>query len=97
MAEVNQEYGLLHLEVATFRRHTQQAINNGNTNVVSRAFKLAEKYLLLGNGKLQNALGVSYVEDLEFRDQKFPRRWAWELLPATLKAEYEAFHGKQAA
>lgn len=94
VADVNQQYGLLHLEVAAFRRHTQQAINNGNTNGVSCAFSLAEKYLLLGNAKLQNALGVSYVEDLEFRDQKSLRRWAWELLPATLKAEYEAFHGK---
>lgn len=94
IAEVNRQYGLLHFEVAVFRRHTQHAINNGNTSLVLLAFKLAERYLVLGNRTLQNALAVSYVEDLEFRDQKFPRLWAWHLLPAPLKKVYEAFHIK---
>jgi hypothetical protein len=96
-ADVNQEGGLLHLEVAVFRRHTQAAIDAGDGAAVSRAFALAERYLLLGNAKMRNAIAVSYVEDLNFEDGKSARRWAWGQLPESLKAEYEAFHGKQPA
>jgi hypothetical protein len=94
-ADLNREYGLLHFEVAAFCRHTQAAIDSGDRVAVSLAFKLAERYLLLGNARMQNAIVVSYVEDLDFKDSKTARSWAWEQLPLSLKAEYEKFHGKQ--
>lgn len=93
--ELNTEYGLLHLETAVFRRFTQHAIDNQDKDVVVRCFAIAEKYYAMGNGKLQNAIGVSYVEDLVFADQQTVRQWAWPLLPALLKTAYEVFHGRQ--
>jgi hypothetical protein len=93
--DLNAGYGLLHLETAVFRRFTQQAIDNQEKDVVARCFAIAEKYYAMGNGKLQNAIGVSYVEDLVFADQQTARQWAWSLLPALLRTEYEAFHGRQ--
>lgn len=92
---LNAQYGLLHLETEVFRRFTQQAIDNRNKDIVVQCFAIAEKYYTMGNGKLRNAIGVSFVEELVFADQETSRQWAWTLLPAPLKAEYEAFHGRQ--
>jgi hypothetical protein len=95
--DLNAEHGLLHLETAVFRRFTQHAIDNGDRDVVVKCFSIAEKYYAMGNGKLQNALGVSYVEDLVFLDQRTPRQWAWVLLPTSLKTAYEVLRGGQNA
>ena len=95
--DVNQEHGLLHLEVAAFARRTQRAIDEQDREAVSRAFKLAAKCLTDGDSKLQNAIGVSYLEHLEFRDQKVARSWAYEQMPQSLRGAYRALRGAGAA
>ena len=58
------EEGLLHCEVAAFRRQTEKAIDNGNEKLVKGHFQLVEKLLQSADTKLENALLVSYIEDL---------------------------------
>src|SRR5262245_36890698 len=92
-SSLNREHGLLHLEVHAFHRFAQAAIDGGDVKTVTRCFKLAERFLLYGNGNITNAIGVSFVEHLEFAND---REWAWKLLPLPLKEAYEALCGKQA-
>jgi len=87
--ELNQEYGLLHLEVHTFTRFVQSLIDAGEKEELVKAFQLVEKYMREGNAALANALGVSFLEHLNFTDGKVPRQWAEALLPPYLKAQYD--------
>lgn len=48
-----------------FGDFVQGAITVGNREDVASCFRLAEKYYREGNGYLQNAIGVSFVEHLE--------------------------------
>ncbi len=91
---INQEFGLLHLEVGVFYCFTQQLIDEGKKESVIKAFEIADRFNRLGNKKIQNAIDVSYVEGLEFKNTgKNTRNWAWKLLPQSLKDDYIAFHG----
>jgi hypothetical protein len=93
--EINREMGLLHMEVSVFRRFTQQMICEGDRAIVEQCFKIAEKYYLNGNSKMVNAIGVSYIEDLDFTDTKQNyKSWSWGYFPESLKKEYISFHGK---
>jgi hypothetical protein len=90
--ELNSEHGLLHLETAVFRRIAQQAIDEHNESVLRHCFAIAEKYYNYGQTKVRNAMAVSFVEGLNFRDQKVMRSWALPLLPEPLHAVYEVLH-----
>lgn len=93
--DINAEQGLLHLEVSVFYLFTQKLINEGNVERVKIAYHIADKYFRLGDTKMQNAIDVSYVEGLEFKNtKKNEREWAWQVLPSMLKAAYTSFHGK---
>lgn len=89
---VNQEYGLLHLEIHAFRDFAQAAIDRGDEGTTVRAYMLAERFFVLGNNKMVNAIAVSFIEHLEFTKG---RSWAWQLLPAVLKPVYEQLCGRQ--
>lgn len=94
-SEINSEEGLLHLEVGVFYQFTQKIINEGEREKVAKSFEIANRYYLGGNSKVQNAIGVSYVEGLEFKNtKKNIREWAWEIFPERLKTEYMEFHGR---
>ena len=96
--EINQEMGLLHFEVGVFRRFTQQKITEGDEATVRKCFFIAEKYYSFGNAKVHDAIAVSYVEELEFKDSRQNQKsWAWECLPQILKDEYISFHGRPGA
>jgi hypothetical protein len=82
-AEINAQYGLLHLE-GVFADFVQRAITLGNAKDVALCFKLAEKYYRDGNDRMKNAIGVSFVEHMELGNAQ----WAWELLGPVLKREY---------
>lgn len=96
--EINQEMGLLHLEIGVFKSFTQKMINDAKKDTVQKCFAIAEKYYLEGNAKLSNAIGVSYIKKLEFDDtDKNYRSWSWECLPESLKVVYIGFHGHPSA
>jgi len=87
--DVSQQYGLLHLEMHSFCYFTRAAIDKGEKNDVIRAFQIAEKYMRYGNSEMQNAVGVSYLEHLNFSDGKVRRSWAKCLLPPTVREAYD--------
>ncbi len=57
------ETGLLHLEVAAFRRATEQAIDNGRRWEAEKHFRWVEELLSEAGPELLNALHVSYLKD----------------------------------
>jgi hypothetical protein len=54
---------------------------------VKKHFEFVRKADLTGDSTVQNAVGVSYLEHLNFRDGKRHRSWAWDLLPEPLREE----------
>ena len=88
--ELNQQLGLLHLEVHVFTRFVQSLIVTGDKSNLTKAFQIADKYLREGNGDITNALAVSFLEHLNFKDGKVSRSWAEEYLSASLKVEFVA-------
>ncbi len=95
-ATINVQQGLLHFEVGVLYMHTQKLIKNGEREKITKSFKIAHKFYRNGDKKVNNAIGVSYVEDLEFTNtEKTCRDWAWHIFPASLKKEHIEFHGKE--
>jgi hypothetical protein len=58
------EAGLLHCEVAAFRRATETAMDSGELWEAECHFRLVEELLATAGPELRNALEVSYLEDL---------------------------------
>ena len=85
--ELNDEVwrGLLHLETACLTRFVQSAIDRGDRRDVARCFEFARRWWMAGDGVVQNALGVSFIEHLDFNDGKVLRSWAFDLLPLALQ------------
>jgi hypothetical protein len=85
-AEIDDDAGLFYLRVGSLARHTQAAIEDGDRAEVQRQFEFVRRADLAGDSEVQNALGVSYLEHLNFQDGKRHRAWAWDLLPEPLKS-----------
>ncbi len=93
--DINQEYGQLHFEVNVMRKRAQKAIYDGDRKSLDLLFNLASIGYEKGNSDLKDAIDVSFVEPLEFKETKKNNyKWAWESMPETLKQLYLAFHGK---
>ena len=84
---LDEDAGLFYLQVGSLARCTQAAIDDGHREEVKRQFEFVRKADLAGDREVQNALGVSYLEHLNFQDGKRHRSWAWDLLPEPLKEE----------
>jgi hypothetical protein len=89
-SDLNQEHRLLHLETDVLTRFVETSIDTGDKDNLVTALQIADKFLRNGNGKVVNALTVSFLEHLNFEDGKVPRQWAWEYMTAALKEEYQA-------
>ena len=86
--------GLLHLEMATFARATQAAIDAAEIETIKRHFKFADEIFRDAAPDVENAINVSYLENLRFEGRKAKRAKARELLPPRLKTaltELEAY------
>lgn len=81
--------GLFHLEVSSFARYTQQQIDASNHSELKRCFGLVRRFLLEGDDDVKNAIGVSYLEHLNLRDQKKSRSWALDEMPEIVRQWYE--------
>lgn len=89
----NAEQGLLAFEMNVFARFTMRMIGEGDRDAVTKCYAIALKFYEGGNAWLRDAIDTCYIEDLEFRKHKrVSHDWAWELMPASLKALYEDFH-----
>lgn len=64
VGQINQyETGLIHSEMAVFRRATEQAIDSGRLWEAEKHFRLIEELLSNAGPDLLNALEVTYLED----------------------------------
>ncbi len=62
------EVGLLHCEMAAFRRATEAAMDRGAAWLAERHFRFLERMLGEAGPALSNAIEVSYLEDLALGD-----------------------------
>ena len=86
-AQINQsETGLLHCEVAAFRRATEQAIDSGRSWEAEKHFRFVEELLREAGPELLNALEVSYLEDFALGECT-PKRYqvVKERMPKSLR------------
>lgn len=83
--EVTDEAGLLHLEMSCFARRTQKAIDEENRADLKRCFDFASRVLENADPDVENAVIVSYLENLDFRDGERNHNWAIEMMHPALK------------
>ena len=94
VADINAEGGALHMEMDQLRYFAERLIGEGDVPRVEQLFALMDEAYSAGDAKLKNAIDVSFVAPLNFKDsKKKSRHWAWDSLPAALKALYIEFHG----
>jgi hypothetical protein len=87
------EAGLLHCEVAAFRRATEEAMDAGRLWESERHFRLVEELLPLAGSDLENALEVSYLEDLALGNCTPARYQAVkERMPEPLRKKVIGYH-----
>ena len=75
--------GLVHLEMGTFAEFVQRAKGRADWDVYGRALRLADRLLREGEPALENAVHVSFLEQIDFNG---PRgQDAWRLLSPELQ------------
>lgn len=80
--------GLVHCEMAELRRATNAAIAAGDLATVRRHFEFVDEVLRAADEAVENAVVVSYLEDLDFRDPHGDA--ARKLLRPRLRTELDA-------
>ncbi len=86
--------GLLHLEMATLARATQAAIDIQDTETVVQHFQFVDELFRSAAPDVENAVNVSYLENLRFEGRKAEPTKARELLTPRLRQaliELEAY------
>ena len=86
--------GLLHLEMATLARATQAAIDGQDRHTVRRHFQFIDEVFRQAAPDVENAVNVSYLENLRFEGRKAAPTKARELLTPRLRqalAELEEY------
>jgi len=87
--------GLLHLEVAAFRRCVEDAIDNGRLWDVERYTRFIADSLTNADDALNNAIGVSFIEDFALGDFTEQRRKAVsDRMPKKLRDEIIAINDR---
>lgn len=77
--------GLLHLEMATFARATQTAIDSQDKTTVLRHFRFIDEVFRDAAPDVENAVNVSYLENLRFEGRKATASKARQLLTPRLR------------
>lgn len=78
--------GLLYIETGCLARLATRQITDGDTQGVKQTFEFVRRCWLDGDGEVQNAIGVAFLEHLNFDDtKKRQRSWAFRLLPPVLQ------------
>ncbi len=93
---INEQYGLIHLEMHVFLDFVKDQIDSANRDKVSRAFQIVERHFMNGNSDLVSAIGVSFLEHLDLGLAKEKPSWALEIFPSSLRQAYEEirkYHG----
>src|SRR5262245_52274303 len=85
---------LLHLEMATLARATQAAIDDQNRDTVLQHFQFIDEVFRQAAPDVENAVNVSYLENLRFEGRKAAPTKARDLLTPRLRqalAELEEY------
>ena len=77
--------GLLHLEMATLARATQAAIDNQDKATVVSHFQFVDEEFRDAAPDVENAVNVSYLENLRFEGRKAAPTRARDLLTPQLR------------
>jgi hypothetical protein len=77
--------GLLHLEMATLARATQKAIDNEDNATIVRHFQFVDEVFRDAAPDIENAVNVSYLENLRFESRKAALVQARDLLTPRLR------------
>jgi hypothetical protein len=64
--DVESEAGLLHNQMHAFTRLTNDAVAVGDLSALKRQFAFADRFFHHSEDALENAMCVSYLEDLDF-------------------------------
>ena len=89
-SSVNQQHGLMHLEVHEFERFVNSRIAEGDRESVAKAFQFLDRVLKNGSSELKNAVAVSFLEHMNFEDGRVARSWAARLMPPLVSECYES-------
>jgi hypothetical protein len=81
--------GLLHLEMATLARATQEAIYNQDRATIFRHFQFVDEVFRDAAPDVENAVNVSYLENLDFDCIKAKPTRARDLLTTRLRQALE--------
>ncbi len=87
--EIEEDQGLLHLQIGTFSHLVQSFIDSGNSSEFSKACSLCIKLFSSADPDLENALNVSFLEHLNFVDGKYNRSWAYEAMPQVMRQAWD--------
>ena len=85
--EINE--GLLHLQIAEYSHLAQHFIDSENKTDFSRACSLFLELFSNGEPELINALNVSFLEHLNFKDGKKFRSWAYKAMPSKMRLAFD--------
>jgi len=83
--EIQEDEGLLHIQIGTFSRLVQAFIDNKDTQAFDGACNLFVELFQKAAPELENALNVSFLEHLNFIDGNKLRSWAYNAMPENMK------------
>ncbi len=81
--------GLLHLQISEFSHLTQKAIDNGNEIIFKKVCSMFCELFTAGEPELVNALNVSFLEHLNFKNGKKNRNWAYKAMPQLMRIAFD--------
>jgi hypothetical protein len=73
------------LAAGALARLTRRAIDAGERPTVSACFDTVLVAWDEGDNSVQNSIGLSYLRNLNFKDGRVRREWAWQLLHPRLQ------------
>ena len=77
--------GLLHIEMGTFARLTDQAISAGNYHQVANYFAFVDRVRKQADAYVENAIDVSYIEYFAWDEWTERRHQAFQQMPSALR------------
>jgi hypothetical protein len=78
--------GLLHCEMGTFARVTEEAIDRGRFSQTEQYFNFVERVRQNATPEVENAIDVSYIEYLAFSEVTDTRLRAMRRMPEGIRA-----------
>ncbi|MFB9844995.1 DUF7674 family protein [Mucilaginibacter ginsenosidivorans] len=82
------DVGLITLQMGTFKRFTQKAINENNIQTVKKCFDFISLHNSMVNSRIQNSIGITYLAKLTIRKNSKIEK----LLPPELKNIRDSLH-----